>query len=55
MKTLTENKIDEILLQYELGSKEHELLLLHIMALENQLYRDLVIIQYQLKNNEYEW
>jgi hypothetical protein len=55
MKTPIENKIDDILLQYEWGSKEHQLLVLHIMQLEQQLYRDLVSIQYQLKNNEYEW
>ena len=50
-----QNKIDDILLQYPVGSVEHQTLTLHFMALEKQLYRDLVSIQHQLEDNEYQW
>lgn len=50
-----EHKIQDILQQYQEGSIEHLTLMLHILALEKQLYRDLVTIEHQLEDNEYNW
>jgi len=47
--TLIQDKIQDILNHYEVGSQEHQDLTLEIMALEQQLYRKLVVIQHQLK------
>ena len=52
---MTNNLINKILLKYEYGSKEHSDLTLHIMALEQKLYRELQVIEYELDNNTYEW
>jgi len=53
--TMTNNLIDKILSKYQYGSKEHSDLTLHIMALEQKLYRELQVIEYELDNNTYEW
>ena len=50
-----EHKIEDILYQYPLGSTEHQTLMLHILALQRQLHRDLVTIEHQLEDNKYEW
>ena len=55
MNKRIQNKMDDILLQYPVDSTEHQILTLHILALEKQLYRDLVTIQHQLEDNEYKW
>ena len=52
---MTNNLIDKILSKYEYGSKEHSTLTQHIMALEQKLYRELQVIEYELANNTYEW
>ena len=52
---MTNNLINKILSKYEYGSKEHSDLTLQIMALEQKLYRELQVIEYELDNNTYEW
>ena len=52
---MTNNLINKILSKYEYGSKEHSDLTLHIMTLEQKLYRELQVIEYELDNNTYEW
>ena len=52
---MTNNLINKILSKYEYGSKEHSDLTLHIMALEQKLYRELQVIEYELDNNTYKW
>ena len=47
-----QDKIEDILNHYEIGSQEHQDLMLQIMALERQLYRELVVIQHQLEDKE---
>ena len=53
--TMTNNLIDKILNQYDFGSKEHSTLTMHIMTLEQKLYKELQVIEYELDNNTYEW